>query len=102
MGFMRYPWVRIVNCEDIGLLKPDPKGFNMAMKAMDSRPQNTLHVGDSLRYDIKGANDNGMMSAWIKRWWRKKSQTIVPDYVFTNYHSFQEILVKEFGLKKKP
>jgi len=101
MGFLRFPWVRIINCEDIGLLKPDPTGFKVAMKAMGSKPGNTLHVGDSLRYDIKGANDLGMTSVWFKRWWRRGNGTIVPDITFSNYHQFMDILEKDFGLKRK-
>lgn len=101
MGFMDYPWKLVLNCETIGLLKPHPKGYHMAMEAMGTIPEETLHVGDSLRYDIQGANKLGMMSAWKKWWWRKKRTGIEPDYTFSNFKQFMDILEKEFGLVKK-
>lgn len=100
MGFMKYPWVIIINCESIGLLKPHPKGYQMAMDAMGTKPEETLHVGDSLKYDIRGAKNLGMMTAWIKRFWKKKSSDIQPDYIFNNFYPFMDILEKEFGLKR--
>jgi len=98
MGFMKYPWKTIINCEEIGLLKPHPKGFQLAMDAMGSKPENTLHVGDSLRYDVQGANELGMYSAWFKRWWRKPKPGITPDYTFKNMKGLMNLLEKEFGL----
>lgn len=100
MGFMKYPWVLVLNCESIGLLKPHPKGYQMAMKAMGTVPKETLHVGDSLKYDIRGAKNLGLMTGWIKRFWKKKKIDIQPDYTFSNFFQLMDILEKEFGLKK--
>ncbi len=101
MGLMKYPWKMVLNGEDIGLLKPHPKGLQMAMEAMNSRPETTLHVGDSLRYDIRGANELGMYSAWLKWWWKRPRDDIQPDYTFKNFYQLMDILEKEFGLKRK-
>jgi putative hydrolase of the HAD superfamily len=100
MGFMKYPWVLILNGEDLGLLKPDPTGLNLAMEKMGTKPEETLHVGDSLRYDIQGAKNAGMMNAWLKRPWKKNKHNIQPDYTFTNFAQLMDILENEFGLKR--
>jgi len=99
MGFMKYPWKAIINCEENGLLKPSPEGFKIAMEAMHTLPNETLHVGDSLKYDIKGAKNAGMMSAWIKRGWKVPSRKIKPDYVFHSFPELEKLLEDEFGLK---
>ena len=100
MGFMKYPWSIVLNCEDIGLLKPDPAGLNLAMEKMGTKPSETLHIGDSLSYDIQGAKNAGMMSAWLKWWWKRPKPGIVPDYTVAGFNQFMDILEKDFGLKR--
>ena len=100
MGFMKYPWAAIINGEDIGELKPSPAGLQAAMKAMGTKPEETLHVGDSVGFDIRGAKNAGMMSAWLKWWWKRNKYDIQPDYTFTNFQELMDILEKEFGLKR--
>ena len=100
MGFMKYPWKLILNGEDIGLLKPDPTGLQMAMDKMGTKPEETLHVGDSMRYDIQGAKNAGMMNAYLKWWWKRNKHNIQPDYTFSKFSQLMDILEKEFGLKR--
>lgn len=101
MGFMKYDWTAIINGEDIGQLKPHPTGLQAAMEAMGSSPEETLHVGDSLLYDVQGAKNAGMMSAWLKWWWRRTRLDIQPDYTFTDFEELMGLLETEFGLKRK-
>lgn len=98
MGFLRYPWVTIINCEDIGWLKPNPHGFKLAMKRMGTLPSETMHVGDSLKYDILGAKNAGMMTAWLKRWWKIGKIDIKPDYTISNFYDLIDILKRDFDL----
>ena len=100
MGFMKYPWVTIINNEDIGQLKPHPAGLQKAMEMMGTKPEETLHVGDSVGYDIRGAKNAGMMNAWLKWWWKRNKYDIQPDHTFKNFDQLMGILEKEFGLKR--
>ena len=45
--------------------KPDPAPFERALDALDVRPADALHVGDSLACDVAGANALGIGSVWI-------------------------------------
>lgn len=45
--------------------KPDPAPFTIAVEDLGVDPTAVLHVGDSLRADVAGANAMGMDSAWI-------------------------------------
>jgi len=101
MGFMKYEWVAIINNEDIGQLKPHPAGLQRAMELMGTRPEETLHVGDSVGFDVRGAKNAGMMSAWLKWWWKKNKYDFEPDYTFTNFEEFMGLLETEFGFKRK-
>jgi HAD superfamily hydrolase (TIGR01509 family) len=48
-------------------LKPDPYPFECALQELDTTPDETVHVGDSLHADIAGANAMGIGSVWIAR-----------------------------------
>lgn len=45
--------------------KPHPEPFETAMAAVDASPEETVHVGNSLRADVAGAAASGVESVWI-------------------------------------
>jgi putative hydrolase of the HAD superfamily len=45
--------------------KPAPEPFEMALSALDARPERTFHVGNSLDADVAGAHAAGVRSVWI-------------------------------------
>ena len=50
-----------------GLLKSDPKMFQMALKKLKIKPEEALMVGDSLESDMKGAEAAGIRGILIDR-----------------------------------
>jgi putative hydrolase of the HAD superfamily len=50
-----------------GAAKPDKRIFRYAMRALGSRPETTLHVGDNLHADYHGASDAGMAAVYLGR-----------------------------------
>ncbi len=52
---------------ETGILKPDPEIFRLTLKRLGTRPEETVMVGDSLKDDIKGAENVGMRAVLIKR-----------------------------------
>ncbi|EBZ4664301.1 HAD family hydrolase [Salmonella enterica subsp. enterica serovar Bovismorbificans] len=51
----------------IGVSKPGPEMFRYVEHVMDVQPDNIIHVGDSLTSDVRGANQAGWHSVWIRR-----------------------------------
>jgi putative hydrolase of the HAD superfamily len=49
----------------LGVEKPDPKIFLHAARALDSRPEECVMVGDSVPRDVKGAAAAGMRMALV-------------------------------------
>ncbi|MFW6006041.1 MAG: HAD family hydrolase [Candidatus Bipolaricaulota bacterium] len=49
-----------------GLAKPDPRIFYIAMKKLDCGPEETIYIGNSLEYDVLGANNAGVPVVWKK------------------------------------
>lgn len=54
--------VAIVDSGAVGVAKPDPAIFAPALEALGTDPARTLHVGDSVHYDIRGAQAAGMLA----------------------------------------
>lgn len=54
------PMVAIVDSGAVGVAKPDAAIFTPALEALGSDPARTLHVGDSVHYDVRGAQAAGM------------------------------------------
>lgn len=56
------PVVQITDSGSIGIAKPDPVIFAPALEALGTHPARTLHVGDSVHYDVQGARAAGMVA----------------------------------------
>jgi len=50
---------------DLPRRKPHADPFRRAMTALDVDPDRTLYVGDSLAYDVAGAQNAGLPVAWL-------------------------------------
>jgi HAD superfamily hydrolase (TIGR01549 family) len=65
-NFAPYFEVTLISAE-VGLRKPHPKIFQIAMDHFNVRPDEVVMVGDTLGADILGANNLGIASVWINR-----------------------------------
>jgi putative hydrolase of the HAD superfamily len=52
---------------EVGLRKPHPEIFKIALDYFNARPEEAVMVGDTLGADIIGANNVGISSVWINR-----------------------------------
>jgi putative hydrolase of the HAD superfamily len=50
----------IVDSTAVGVAKPDPRIFGFALEVLGTDPARTLHVGDSVHYDVGGARAAGL------------------------------------------
>jgi len=57
----------IIISGNIGVKKPHPKMFNMALQETQLRANEVLFIGDSMKHDIQGANGVGMVPILINR-----------------------------------
>jgi FMN phosphatase YigB (HAD superfamily) len=62
------PHLRAVAISDaVGWRKPRGEIFEAVLGELDARPEEVLHVGDSLRADVGGAAALGIRSVWVTR-----------------------------------
>ncbi len=57
----------IVASARVGAAKPHPHIFQYALSRLEARPEECLHIGDSLSADVDGANGVGMEALWLVR-----------------------------------
>lgn len=57
----------VVLSYDVGLLKNNPKMFEMALEKLDIKPADAIMVGDSLETDIPGAKAAGVEAILVDR-----------------------------------
>src|SRR5262249_14023645 len=55
----------LVDSHCVGVEKPDPAIFYVALDTLRATPETTLFVGDSLRRDREGARRAGMRFIWM-------------------------------------
>ena len=51
----------------VGVAKPNPAFYRLALEAGETAPHEALHVGDSYRADVRGAWAAGMDALWLDR-----------------------------------
>ena len=56
------PVVAIIDSGAAGVAKPDPALFTLALEALGTDPGRTVHVGDSVHFDVRGAEAAGMLA----------------------------------------
>ncbi len=52
---------------EVGITKPHPQMFHLALSGLHVQPQECLHIGDLQHTDIAGAKAVGMRTAWVRR-----------------------------------
>jgi HAD superfamily hydrolase (TIGR01549 family) len=55
----------IVISEDVGVAKPDPRIFALALERLGAHAHEAVMIGDSLHADIEGARAAGMATVWL-------------------------------------
>jgi len=68
-----------LNGEDFAKPKPDPEMFEHALKQLQVRPEQVLHVGDHPNHDMLGAFNLGMKTCWLEDGSREWDQAFLPD-----------------------
>jgi len=83
----------IILAQDVGIEKPDPGIFHLAVEKSGCLPDELLYVGDSQKDDIVGARRAGIKIAWFNR---TKAQLLPniprPDYEISKLSMLLELL----------
>lgn len=85
-----------IGSEESGALKPSVYPFGILSRKLGVSPEKILYVGNSIKYDIQGANNAGMKSAYIMtgidRIFNRKCPEA--DFSFKNYRQLLNFVLK--------
>ena len=73
----------VVTSASCGFYKSRPEIYWSALGELEANPASSLHIGDSLRFDVGGASRAGMRTAWYQRPNAKEypSAELAPDLI---------------------
>jgi 4-nitrophenyl phosphatase len=81
--------------------KPQPSIFQAALKSLDSKPEDTLMIGDRLETDILGANQLGIQTAALLTGVSTREEInqskIQPDFIFEGIPALHQALSEVYG-----
>ena len=80
----------ILHSSDIGKRKPRPDTFMYVLNKLGARPDETVHVGDSVDSDMIGAQASGITGIWI----RSHDQQPWSGYSIKNICELPDLLMK--------
>jgi putative hydrolase of the HAD superfamily len=78
---IRLPDERIIVSKEVGVEKPEPEIFHIALERIGTDASESLFVGDHPVNDIDGARRVGMRTAWVKRGREWPEELQPPDHV---------------------
>lgn len=81
----------IVISGELGFAKPDERIFLTAIDSLKATKSKTIMIGDTLKSDIKGAQNSGIKTIWINRN-KSISEYIMPDYEIANLSDIFRII----------
>jgi putative hydrolase of the HAD superfamily len=90
LGLGEY-WDLVLCSEVLGALKPDPLPFKELVRGLDLEPGRILYVGNSVSYDIRGAQAAGLRAAHLcPLAWRDKARSGVAGADFS-FHDYRKL-----------
>ncbi len=93
LGLEKYFAFIVMSVEHGGIEKPDPRIFEVAVREANCQPNELLHVGDHIEYDVRGANDAGVRSVWLNRTGESPTKGVKPDLEVASLRDLADVLL---------
>ena len=91
----------VVFSQDVRVRKPDRRIFEITARKAGCPLDELLHVGDSLRNDVMGANEAGARSVWLNRDGLANDAGITADYEIGTLAELPGIVGTGEGLERE-
>jgi len=84
-----------IGSEESGALKPSKYPFGILAQKLNLKPEEILYVGNSKKYDVLGAKNAGMKSAYILTGFRRLFNLKLKeaDFSFKSYRQLKNIVL---------
>ena len=89
-----------LSSEETGYLKPHPIPFQQMVRQFGVAPEEVLYVGNSYKYDIIGASNVGMQTAWLSSAGgdAASAEELRADIIFSSFYDLRERVLGELEL----
>jgi len=86
--------------EQLGISKPNPKIYALALCDLGLEPPEAMYVGDSPSHDVTPPKSLGMLAVWARRASRFQPgpKDLSPDHVVDDFVALRTILREQHGL----
>ncbi len=100
LGLVPYLEPRAVFISDqLGISKPNPKIYTLALQDLELRPAEAMYVGDNPAHDVAPPQSIGRVAVWARRAARHGLEPgIEPDHVVDDFRELGLILREAYGL----
>ena len=78
---------------EVGIAKPDPRIFRLALSRLNAAPGRSVFVGDSLEHDIAGARSAGMMTVYIRKEEAEDPDDALCDLVVSDLRELSDLVI---------
>ena len=86
-------FLHVVESAAVGIRKPDPALFRLAIERLNVPPQEILVVGDSMKNDILPAKQCGCRTCWLKgEGWDAVTDNVA-EYTITDIHQLNTLVL---------
>jgi putative hydrolase of the HAD superfamily len=86
--------------DQVGISKPNPKLYSLALRSMKLPASEVMYVGDSLSHDIAPPKSLGMVAVWTRRAAKPDQdiEQIVPHHVVEDFRDLARVLRDDYGV----
>lgn len=85
----------IIDSAVVGIRKPDPGIFRLAIDNLKTAPEETIVIGDSYDRDIVPSRALGCITVWLKgKSWKDYNDDSAADFVVNSINGIPEVLYK--------
>ena len=78
---------------EVGIAKPDPRIFRMALSRLNAAPGRAVYVGDSMEHDMAGARNAGMVTVYIRKGKAEDADDALCDLVVSDLRELSELVI---------
>jgi putative hydrolase of the HAD superfamily len=91
LGIGKYFDSRVFS-DEVGIRKPDPRIFDVALSELGLPPERVVHIGDDVTADIAGAKAHGMRAIWFNTGFWRDARTDKADAEIADHGELPAIL----------
>lgn len=89
----------VITSEEVRSYKPRKEMFLEGLHRTGLKPDEVLHIGDSIVNDVYGAMQYGLDAVWLNRAGKDNQKSIHPTYIYSDLNAVTEMMKSQISSK---